>query len=242
MNRIVQIALCMLAVSCASLESPDASLVVEAYIYENKPVENIKLNLVNPIDNQISPEPVTNVEIFIMNRNIKHKLSIDVDGTFKADDKLKITEGEQYELLILYNDLEITAQTTVPPTPQGLIANKDTLYRSTASDLIRITWNNPDSLWHLGVISNLNPDSQEFPFNNFFSVPTRKNKLEISGNNVNIAGDAYFVLYGITEDYQKLYRISSSSIGSTNAGNLSNGFGVFSAFSSDTLSIYIKDN
>ncbi len=231
-----------MAASCASLETPDASLVVEAYIYENNPIDNIKVSLVNPIDNQIITETVSDIEIYIMNRNIKYKLNIDADGTFKADDKLRVKEGEQYELLILYNDLEITAQTTAPPSPQGLIANKDTLFRNNSSDLIRTTWNNPDSLWHLGVISNLNPESQDFPFNNFFSIPTRKNQLEISSNNVNIEGPAHFILYGITEEYQKLYRISSSSIGSTNAGNLSNGFGVFSAFSSDTLTIYIKDN
>ncbi len=73
-------------------------------------------------------------------------------------------------------------------------------------------------------------------------LPTKGKQLEISSNNVSITGDAQFILYGITEEYQKLYRISSSSIGSTNAGNLSNGFGIFAAFSSDTLDIYIKGN
>ncbi len=243
MKKVLQSILFLVAVSCASLESPDSSLVVEAYIFENKPIKNIKLNTVSSINDNASGEQIMNVEVYIQNNGIRHQLvQSATDGTFSASSSLTIKAGEDYELLIFYNDLEITAQTTVPPTPKKLLANKDTLNRSSSSDFIRTTWNNPDSLWHLGVISNLDPASKEFPFNNFFSVPTRGNQLEVSSNNVSIAGDAQFILYGITEEYQKLYRISSSSIGSTNAGNISNGFGIFAAFSSDTLNIYIKEN
>lgn len=243
MKRVLQSILFLATISCASLESPDRSLVVEAYIFENKPIENIKLNVVNSINNSTSTEQIPNAEVYIQNNGIRQQLvQSSTDGTFSGDPRVLVKSGQVYELLILYNDLEITAQTIVPPTPKKLLANKDTLDRSSSSDFIRTTWNNEDSLWHLGVISNLNPDSKEFPFNNFFSIPTRANQLEISPNNVSIAGDAQFILYGITEEYQKLYRISTSSIGSTNAGNLSNGFGIFAAFSSDTLSIYIKEN
>ncbi len=221
----------------------ESSLVVEAYIFENKPVENIKLSFVNPIASQTNPMSVSDAEVFIFSNGFYYKL-VDNNNTGLFSDKngsLKIISGNTYELLIRYNNKEYTAITTVPAPPKQLKASKDTLFINAESDMIQMTWQNPNTLWHLGIIADQNPNDTAFPFNNFFSVPTQENSLSITPNDVQSIGNKQFILYTITEDYENLYRISGSGTGSTNAGNLSNGFGIFSAFSSDTLNFVVSD-
>ena len=224
--------------SCTTLEEPERSLVVEAYIYENRVVENIKLSLVDPISNQASVDDEINARVFIIWNDIYFPLTETDKGNYSLlNSTLEISSGNSYELLIQYNNQEIRGQTTVPDIPIDLHLDKDTIDISSSSDIISVNWENLDQKWYLGVIKEIDPDITEFPFNNFFSVPTQKSSLEISTNDIQNEGSQEFILYGITEEYEDIYRISSSSIGSSNAGNLTNGFGIFAAFSSDTLDI-----
>lgn len=221
----------------------DSSLVVEGYIFENKPVENIKLSLVDPIISQTTSLGITDAEVFIFWNGFYFKLNDATNtGLFSAENSnLKIIAGETYELIIRYNGKEYEAVTTVPEPPIQLEANKDTLFINSASDAINVNWSNQDSLWFLGVIAEQNPKATDFPFNNFFSIPTQGASLEITPNDVQNIGNKQFILFGITDAYEELYRISNSSIGSSYDGNLSNGFGIFTAFSSDTLNIVVSD-
>jgi hypothetical protein len=234
----------ILLMACQSDEaSLQASLVVEAYIFENKPINNIILSEVNPINSASDLVAVSNASVFIMWKENSYKLDeTNILGTYAyTEDKLKVVSGDSYELRIDYNGETYFAETIVPISPKQLTSNKDTLNIKTSTDLIKITWENPDSLWYLGVIANANPTSTDFPFNNFFSIPTKSDNQEIKPNNVEDIGNKQFILYGITDDYENLYRISTSAIGSTNAGNLSRGFGIFAGFSSDTLDIVVID-
>lgn len=235
----LHIAIFTLLFSCAALEEPESSISVEAYLYENRPVENIKLSFISPIENEAPGASVNNALVFIIWNNIYFQLfEGNEPGTYSLNNaNLIIRSGNTYELLVRYNSIEIRGKTTVPITPEGLNINKDTLILNSSSDFIKVNWDNPNQLWHLGVIKETNSELTDFPFNNFFSLPTQESTLEITSNDVQILGNQQFILYGITEAYEDIYRISSSSIGSSNAGNLTNGFGIFAAFSSDTLNI-----
>lgn len=239
MKYIYYIAIVTFWASCTSPELPESSLVVEAYLYENKPVDNIKLSLVNPINSESTEEAVSGAIVSIRWNNVLYPLEeTNNTGYYSAiDSSLQIISGHTYNLLIEYNDVELSAETTVPVLPTSLSTSKDTLNLSSSSDFINVSWENIDSLWHLGVIKPNDPDLTEFPFNNFFSVPTQGNGLEIKPIDVQNTGINQFILYAITEDYENFYRISSSSIGSSNEGNVFNGFGIFTAFSSDTVNI-----
>lgn len=228
---------------CKSQELPEASLAVEAYIYTGKPVNDIKLSLVKPINGEIQ-EPVSDAQIFIIWKGGYYPLTeTSVPGTFEYKyGNLQIESENTYSLFIRYHEQEYYAETTVPKPPASIIQSKDTLRLLDANDFINISWQNVDSTWYLGVIAPGQPVNTDFPFNNFFSIPTRGNNLSITPEDVNIVGMQKFVLYGITEEYEKLYRISNSSIGSSNVGNLSNGFGIFAGFSSDTLQFIAVDN
>lgn len=229
--------------SCQSLDESliDNSLVVEAYIFENKTVENIKLSLVKPVDGQSELVAVSDAQVYIGWNNIFYEL-FESNGTglySSNDENLQIINGENYKLRIEYNSDVYRAETTVPGTPNQLTTSKDTLNLNTSTDFIMMSWNNPDSLWYLGVITEENPLTSDLPFNNFFSVPTKSSELKITPNNLENIGNRQFILFGITDDYQDLYRISNSTIGSSNAGNLSLGFGIFAAFSSDTVNFVV---
>jgi len=228
--------------ACTEQEFPDASLTVEAYLFEGKPVDQVKLSLVKPINTTEVQQTVSNALVYIIWNGGYYRLneSIHNPGTYTSlNDSLEIISNNTYKLYIIYNNEEYTAETTVPNPPKNLIASKDTLNFINDADLIKMQWDNQDSTWFLGTISPEKNRTTEFPFNNFFSLPTKKNSLEINTNNVQENGTQQFILYGITEDYEKLFRISTSSIGSSNAGNLSQGFGIFTAFSSDTLNFVV---
>jgi len=223
--------------SCAALEEPQSSLVVEAYIYENKPVENIKVTLVNPINSELAEMPVSGAEVRIVSNNIGYQLTeSNVPGFYNLENNLVIENGSTYMLSVKYEDIEMEGQTTIPPKVGSLSSNKDTLLLNEPDQFLRINWENENELWFLGVISANNADRSEFPFNGFFSVPTQETNLKITPNDVQNEGKQDFILYGITKEYESLYRISTSAIGSSNAGNMTNGFGIFAGFSSDTLS------
>lgn len=229
--------------SCQSLDESlvENSLVVEAYLFENKTVENIKLSLVNPIDGQSELITVSNARVYIGWNNIFYELFENNNtGLYSSNDEnLQIISGENYELRIDYNNDVYRAETRVPLTPSQLTTSKDTLNLNASTDFIKMTWENPDSLWYLGVIAEEDPSATDFPFNNFFSVPSKSSEIKITPNNLDYIGDRQFILFGITDDYQDLYRISNSTIGSSNAGNLSLGFGIFAAFSSDTVNFVV---
>ncbi len=225
--------------SCAALEEPPASLVVEAYIYENKPVENIKVSLIKQINSSMEEIAVTNAEVYIKSNNSRYKLIESAKlGYYELDFDLPIISGVTYELIVTYNDLEIVGETTIPKSITNLAANKDTIEVTLPTDFINVTWQNTPESWYLGVLSENQAGVTDFPFNNFFSIPTQKSLIKITPNDIQTLGKQEFILYGITKEYEDLYRISSSSIGSSNAGNMSNGFGIFAGFSSDTVTFF----
>ncbi len=243
MNKYFACIIILLA-SCKSQEVPDASLVVEAYIFANNPVENIKLSLVNPFNkNEISATSVSNAKVYIVWNDIFYTLtetdSVGIYTSFNSD--LKIIHGESYGLFIEYNDEIYEALTTVPSPPKLLQADKDTLNINSSSDFINISWENLDSLWYLGIINEDNTKPTKLPFNNLLSIPTKSQNLDIKPNNVQSAGNMQFILYGVTDEYEDLYQITNSTVVPANAGNLSNGFGIFAAFSSDTLDIIVVE-
>lgn len=233
-----------LLLGCKSQELPEASLAVEAYIYTGKPVKDIKLSLVKPINGVDTQKPVSDAQVFIIWKGTYYPLvETSTPGSYEyLYGNLEIISENNYSLYIKYHEQDYYAETTVPKPPASTIQSKDTLHLLDANDFINISWQNVDSTWYLGVIAPGQPIQTDFPFNNFFSLPTQGNNLSITPEDINIIGEQQFVLYGITEDYEKLYRISNSSIGSSNVGNLSNGFGIFAAFSSDTLQFVAIDN
>lgn len=243
-NRIILYVLALLLFACEGQELPDASLAVEAYIYTGKPVRDIKLSLVKPINGIDEQIPVSDATVYIIWNSRYYPLEEDtIPGHFVYKfSNLTIESEESYTLYIKYHNKDYFAETTVPNPPVGFKANKDTLLLNSTNDLINLSWQNSDSTWFLGVIAPGKEISTDFPFNNFFSLPTRDSKLTITPEDIHIVGPQQFVLFGITEDYEKLYRISNSSIGSSNVGNVSNGFGIFAAFSSDTLSFVALEN
>ncbi len=237
MKNSLYIILAFSLFSCASFEEPPSSLVVEAYIYENRPVENIKVTLVNPINSELAEVPVSGAEVIIVSNNVGYLLTeSNVPGLYNLENNLRVESGNSYTLTVKYDDIEMEGQTTVPLKIENLSVNKDTLTLNEPNQFLNITWKNEEQLWFLGVIALNNADVSDFPFNSFFSVPTQEATLKITPDDVQNEGKQDFILYGITKEYEDLYRISTSTIGSSNAGNMTNGFGIFAGFSTDTLS------
>ncbi len=236
MKQYIYIVLIASLFSCEVLEEPASSLVIEAYIYENKPIKNIKLFLVSPINSVGEEIPVSNAEVFIETDGVAYKLTeSDRVGYYDLNLNLQVISGKTYGLTVRYNEVEIKGETTIPVSIDSLLVDKDTLFVNSPNDFIKATWTDSFNAWYLGVILRNDPTATDLPFNNFFSTPTQEPSIRIAPNDVQTLGSQQLILYGITKEYEELYRITSSTIGSSNAGNMTNAFGIFAGFSSDTI-------
>lgn len=236
MKKYIYFVLILSFLSCTAVEEPPSSLVIEAYIYEKKPIKNIKIFLIDPINSIGEEIPVSNAEVFIETGGVAYKLTeSDRDGYYNLNLNLQVVSGKTYGLTVLYNNIEIKAQTTIPASIDSLLLHKDTLFVNSPNDFIKAAWTNSFNAWYLGVILKNDPTATDLPFNNLFSIPTQEHSMQITPHDVQTLGSQQLVLYGITKEYEELYRITSSTIGSSNAGNLTNAFGLFTGFSSDTI-------
>ncbi len=242
MRTQLTIALLTLMLACKSPAPPQRSVVIQGFLHAGNPISAIELSLVEPFNTQANTEPVTDALVFLTYGNETLPLvQTQTAGYYAPIENTHIVKpGENYQLNIEYKEAIIEAVTVIPPMPINLKLDTDTLDTTNPFSAINVRWSADEKGWFLGVIEPVNPDSTEFPFNNFFSLPVQDSTLHIGAENIQSKGKHIFILHSITKEYADIYRISSSSIGSSNAGNIANGFGIFTGFASDTVSFYVK--
>ncbi|HQV31483.1 MAG TPA: DUF4249 family protein, partial [Calditrichia bacterium] len=105
------------------LEStPLDQVVVEAYLYENQPVDQIRLSHPFSISSpQGQNSPITEAQVFLSRNGMEYQLLPypGEPGRYHAEDPaLVVSSGDLFELKILYKEKIISAQTRVPSVPR----------------------------------------------------------------------------------------------------------------------------
>ncbi|MBD3274441.1 MAG: DUF4249 family protein [Candidatus Marinimicrobia bacterium] len=184
-------------------------------------------------------------------------------------DDLQIQNGDQFALDIVYNDQILNARTTVPEPPANVSVDNDTIEygfpgfgggwrrfggSQTAEDTVinisTVRWENEnDDLFYL-VLKNVEEDPEpiesEFRFTfprTFISQPTRVDSFLIRSNMNTHYGKHKITLYKINQEYADLYAERNQDSRDLNEPptNIENGLGIFTAFNSDSLFIYVTD-
>lgn len=233
-------------------------VVVQGFIYADQPVKDISLTEVLPLGSLDTLAPsITNAEVFISKGNNKYLLIADElkqGFYYYPQSDLIISSGDQLSLEVNYNGQQMLAETIVPPKPQNLNLNSDTLLIPNITTGIKdiadldyysttLTWNNLDNSYYYVVIENIeeNPVPIDIQFgkfaSRFVSAPSISNEYKVSFRTITHLGKHLMVLYRVNQEYVDLYESRNQDSRNLNEPltNIKNGLGVFSAFASDSV-------
>ncbi|MDP8206458.1 MAG: DUF4249 family protein [Candidatus Electryonea clarkiae] len=234
-------------------------IVVRAYLYTGKPVEEIQISSTFLLDEEIETAPVINDAQISLIRDSRRFQLIPSPGDsgyyhYPGED-LIILAGEKYLIEVDYFGSIATAQTIVPPAPTDVSLSSNLLVVPDFSNFTRGSrpefdnftftayWNNDDNKFFYLVIDNLgsNPPPIDAPFAgkmaNFISQPVRSDSFVVSVGMVTHLGSHRLIVYRINQEYADMYEWRNQDSRDLNEPltNIENGLGVFSAFNSDSL-------
>jgi hypothetical protein len=253
-------------------------IVVEGYLYAGRPVDSIRISQAvyfNSADTVF--HGVSNATVSIIANGTTYNLQPSVrQGYYNyPGNNLSINAGETYSLSIIYNNQQITSQTSVPGNASGLKISENALLVDTTLTMrelrdssLLVSWSNPNRDYYFVILENkdsiLTPVSVSsasggfgyggYPgagtgtinlARRFQTRPIQDSLYRISlFSTVGNYGHYEFKLYKVTKDYASLYQSSSQNTINLNEPftNISNGLGIFTAFSAcDSISFVVKN-
>jgi hypothetical protein len=216
-------------------------------------------------------EPVEGATAYISWNSKKYILTDIGKGYYSYEgNDLTVKIGETYSIDIEYNGTEITSSTNVPasitihPLTNNIILI-DTVRTfgppqnegNSSSDL-QITWDNPDQSYFYVVIENTDSTASSIVSGNINfpggggSIPgiSRMRSQPFIGNSYTISsrvltkyGKHVIKVYSVNQEYANLYenRTQDSRTLSEPVTNVTNGLGIFTAFSYAEATFYVKN-
>jgi hypothetical protein len=278
---IIAIVICAFLTGCEKEQLNNGHsglIVVEGYLYAGRPVDSIRISQAvyfNSSDTVF--HGVSDATVSIASNGITYNLQPSVrQGYYNyPGNNLTINAGETYSLNIIYNNQQITSQTTVPGSASGLKISENELLVDTTltmSELrdssLLVSWSNPNRDYYFVILENkdsiltpvtVSATSGGFGNGGFPGTGTGTIKLARSFQTRPIQDSLYrislfstvgnyghyvFKLYKVTKDYASLYQSSTQNTINLNEPftNISNGLGIFTAFSAcDSVSFIVKN-
>jgi hypothetical protein len=226
--------------------------VVEAYLMPGKNVE-IKVSLQKGlVDTNAYGVPVTGLQLQISDGTATKTLVEDKAGHYMLNDLSFIKGKGAYNLSFTYNNLAVTASTTIPDKPSKITTSSDTVTipamvfgsTPTAFNPVTLSYANSGSYNHVILFKYL--ESSKVLISNRFNRDTTTNvevnavkaaSFEITQNMFRYYGNYQVVLLRVNQEYIDMLNSSStSSQNLTNAPtNVTNGLGIFTGMQADTL-------
>ena len=256
----------LLGVACSDdpvSTTVDDLLVVQAFLYTDQPVRDVRLTRALPLGSldTIAP-PVSDAVVELVRRGVRYALvPSDSAGYYHyAGTDLIVAVGDTFRLEIESGADLITAETVVPPPPVDVSISGLTLevpvfgqgpgrggFDPTGSSL-EVTWSNSEQRLHYVVVETRGDTSLSEPIFpeggrrrirrfRFVSLPTVDDVHAINLASLEFLGEHAAAVYRINEEYAQLYdnRIQDSRDLNEPPTNIVGGLGVFSAFTSDSV-------
>jgi len=250
MKRSIFLLIGILLVSCGketmTYDTGVSTPIVEGYLTTGALSLTVKVYSMESFDeNNIAlSKPVKNLELYVNDI----KLTETADGTYTLDSAGgMLNEGNICNLRFEYNNKTITASTTMPAHPKNLqISNSDILlgssglYWGDSIPDVKITWNNTDNAYYQVYIWSLDnsgsaPSFGGERFGKMMMQPFQGNTYQLQRRDMMSTGRYVCYLYKVNKDYVELYeRISSSDLANP-VSYITNGLGIFTGMSADTI-------
>jgi hypothetical protein len=255
----------MLALLFAACESEpfappaDELIVVQAFLYAGEPVIDVRLSEVIPLGSTDSVgAPITDARVTLVRNGVPYLLMASPGDSgfyhYPGTD-LVVSEGDQFELVVVREGTTVTANTTVPRAPASISLSSSEVVRPTfefgqfpdfSQATLTVHWDNPGGDLYFVAYRNIeaDPDSVEDGglfgggfqrrLGRFMSQPTSGDSLTINAMSLTHYGEHEVKVYRVNTEYAQLYesRLQDTRDLNEPATNIQNGLGVFSAFAS----------
>lgn len=248
---IQSIAFCIIFFSCqnSAITVADANqVVVNAFIKEG---DTIKMDITRQFVFNTSDsifEPISDLSIKIVDGATEVTMISDGKGKYHSSIVAKV--GKQYHFSFIYNNKQISSSCTVPSRPNNLTQSAyQLIHNSTDHSLntsVTLKWDNPDSTYYMVNLycteSTLTPIYYTTDSRSRSIEPFIADSLVLSDRNFSYYGRHRVVLYHVNREFYELYkRYSSNAEKLTNPPtNITNGLGIFTAYATDTLWVYVR--
>ncbi|MBV6642269.1 MAG: DUF4249 family protein [Cyclobacteriaceae bacterium] len=246
--------------------SSSNTVVVEGFLYAHQPVQSIRISELIPfIAEEEKNYGIADAQVVIHWGEEKFLLTPSEDsiGLYYYDGSgLSIIEGETYQLSLEYFGKTTFATTTVPGKPQQLKISEDTLEIEPIEsfedlrdrgiqDNIEVTWSNENGEYFYIIVENVEEDPEEIntlefngfgrPNFNLITQPTTLDVHNIQPFSLTQYGRYRVVVFHVAQEYADLYETSEQDSRNLTEplNNIENGLGIFTSFSSDTVSFVI---
>jgi Domain of unknown function (DUF4249) len=258
--------LSLFSLQCSQEEKVTDNYVVEAYIYSNEAVKNIKITETLPIQttDTIAP-PIKDATVVLKKANKEYTLQFDekTKTYFYPQSDLEVKPNDVFTIMVKSKNRTATASTVVPLATKGLNLSDNkihipqiqiNLYTRAqvtalfASARLNVNWDNTDNQLHFISVESLDKFDPIFPSNfppsvitlfrtfRFVSAPNRLNTYQIIGLSLETYGRYRVKVYRVNKEYADLFENQRQDSRDLNQppSNITNAFGLFSAFASDS--------
>jgi len=254
------IAITLLIISGCSKENINPDFedipVIEGYLYAGQSLE-IKVSRQVPYSGNAvySPDNLDSLDVKIFDGNLYHDLIPIGDGKY-THSNIDISQFNTFEIEFYYNNLPVSAETTIPEKPTNFISSasnvyvSDDIFTGNNPDKLEFSWDNPDGSYYFLLIENIesNPtpiyDNDNMSnINQLFKLaPTQSDHYSMKTRRFSYYGNHRIILFHINPDLAALYEESDNT--SQNITNppseINNAYGIFSGINADTLYVNVK--
>lgn len=259
---------------CSQEEKVTDNYVVEAYIYSNEPVKNIKITETLSIESTDTIAPVIkDATVILKKANKEYLLQFDEKSSayFYPANDLEVKPNDVFDITIKSKNRIATASTVVPLATKGLnlsdnkihipqiqinLYTREQVTALFASARLNVNWDNTDNQLHFVSVESLDKFDPIFPSNfppsvitlfrtfRFVSAPTRLNTYQIIGLSLETYGRYRVKVYRVNKEYADLFENQTQDSRDLNEppSNITNAFGLFSAFASDSAFFEVVRN
>jgi Domain of unknown function (DUF4249) len=244
---------------------PEAEqVVVQAYLYANEPVTDIRLTTTYAITSEDTAGAPINDAVVSLEKNgqIYRLVSTPGDSGYYhyAGNDLEVNIGDKFEIFVEYNDKAVTGETIIPPPPKNIALSTDRFVIDTSNiggffndtSSVAVTWEQEsENDYYFVVVKNTEATLEYIDerfggrfnrFGSFRSAPIQDNEYLIRRFDLTYKGKHEVRVYRVNQEYADLYEFGLQDSRNLNEPktNIKNGLGVFAGFSSVVTSFTVE--
>ena len=254
----------LLLISCSKdMITPlnsDKIAVVESYLYAGDSVISVKVTKALPFseDTLDATEYITSLTLQVNGKTLAET----EPGIYRLSlGSGRIQPDSSYTLKFRFFSDTISSKTSIPAKPTNLRISATTIYTSRITSTggfpgnpmedVSLSWDNTDASYYYLTIEYLestfdyiNTAMETYDLPRAQSISPLQSAGTRLGRNLQFFGHYRIVLFKVNKDFADLYQhITSNSNNITNpVTSITNGYGVFTGMSSDTVILQVKEN